>query len=61
MVVHSIVNNDIGTKFEIFKDGENNYSYKYYEYFANIGWKFVLSEKNYSKNCIECEFDIKIL
>lgn len=60
MLIKSLIDNENGTKLEIYKNGENNYGYKHYEFFTNIGWRFMFEENNYSKDAIEFEFDIKV-
>ena len=60
MLIKNIIDNENGKKWEIYKESENNYSYKYYEYFKSIGWRLITSESNYSKDVIEWEFDIQI-
>jgi hypothetical protein len=54
------MDNENGQKWEIFKESENNYFYKYYEFISQCGWKFVTGEDSYTKDAIEWEFDIEI-
>jgi hypothetical protein len=46
MKIREIINRRSGRKWEIFKDGENNYSYKYYERFsyAPEEWRLTATE-----------------
>ena len=60
MLIKTIEDKENGRKWEIYKESENNYSYKYYEYFNSIGWRLITNEKNYNKDAIEWEFDIKV-
>lgn len=60
MLIKTIIDEKAGTKWEISKDGENSYSYKYYELFQSCGWRYIFGEKDYTKDCIEWEFEIKI-
>ena len=61
MLIKTIIDNENGKKWEIFKNSDNDYSYKYYEYFNSIGWRFVASDNNYTKDAIEWEFDIQVV
>lgn len=60
MLIKTITDNENGRKWEIYKESNNNYSYRYYEYYKAIGWRLITSENNYSKDCIEYEFDIEV-
>lgn len=60
MLVKVLEDKENGRKWEIYKDGENDYSYRYYEYFKECGWRKYGEDKNYSKEAIEWEFDIKV-
>lgn len=51
---------EYGRKWEIYKNGENDYSFLYYEYFENIGWKYCFTENNYTKDAIEYELDVEL-
>lgn len=61
MLVKEIIDIENGTKYEIYKNNENDYSYKYFEYFQSCGWRQIGKEQaNRSKDLIEWEFDIKV-
>lgn len=59
MPVKAIVDNEMGKKWEIIKNGLL-YSIKYYEYFESCGWRFLFSEADYTKDAIEYYFDISL-
>jgi len=58
MLIKTIIDND--RKWEIYKNLDNNYSYKYYEYFKSCGWRLINNGNNYTRDAIEWEFDIKV-
>lgn len=65
MLVKEIVDSEKGTKWEIYKESDDNYYGKYYEFFQSCGWKFMWQDGGneqgyYSKECIEYDFDIKV-
>ena len=65
MIVKTIINKEDGQKWEIFKKSDNEYFYKYYEFFSQIGWKYTGRDGDHtdgylSKECIESEFEILI-
>lgn len=60
MLVKILEDKEDGVKTEIYKDGENDYSYKFFEYFQSCGWRFIEEEKHYSKDAIEYEFNITL-
>lgn len=60
MLIKTILDNEDGRKWEIFKKSENDYFYKYYEFFAQIGWRLINESNSYSKDAIEWEFDFII-
>jgi len=60
MLIKTIIDNESGKKWEIFKNSDNDYFYKYYEYFNSIEWRLITSENNYTRDAIEWEFDIQI-
>ena len=39
MVIRTILDEENGRKWEIFKKSDNEYFYKYYEFFKQIGWR----------------------
>lgn len=57
MVVKTFVDEENGRKWEIIKHEENRYSVKYYEFFRALGWRLISTDRNYTKDCIELEFD----
>ena len=61
MLVYTLVDEKNGKKWEVYKNlNNNNYSYKYFEYFKVCGWHFVSEDKFMSKDSIEWLFDIKV-
>lgn len=61
MLVKTIENKENGTKFEIYKNGENDYSYKYFEFYQSCGQRQIgKEEENYTKECIEEDFMTKV-
>lgn len=59
MLIREIENRMSGTKWGIYKNGENDYSIKYSELYAGQ-WKEISEESEYTKEAIETVFDIKI-
>lgn len=65
MLLKTILNSEEDRKWEIYQKAENEYFYKYYEFFQAIGWRFVYQEGKpntwyFTKESIEWEFDIAI-
>lgn len=60
MLIKTICDNENGRKWEIFKKSDNEYYYKYYEFFRQIGWRLTGITENLTRNCIEWDFDISI-
>jgi hypothetical protein len=60
MLIKTITDNENGRKWEIFKKFNNNYFYKYYEFFNQIGWRLTGIEENYTRDSIEFEFDVSL-
>ena len=64
MLIKTIEDKESGRKWEIFKQTDNRYYIKYYEYYSNCGWKLIQDGNRvndyYSKDCIEYQFDIAI-
>ena len=66
MLVRIIEDKESGKKWEIFKKSDDEYFYKYYEFFQSCGWRFIGQDGGHkqgfywSKDGIEWEFDIKI-
>jgi hypothetical protein len=66
MLIKTITDKANGKKWEIFKKSNNEYFYKYYEFFKQIGWKLTGREGDHingylTKDCIEWNFDITII
>ena len=59
MTIKIITNTENGTKYEIIKNDNGTYGYKYYELCCGA-WRFMWGEDNYSKDAIEFDFDIKV-
>ena len=57
MLVKTITDNKNGRQGEIIKHEADRYSVKYYEFFRSVGWKLTATERDYTKDCIEWEFD----
>lgn len=61
MLIKTITDKTNGKKWEIYKKSNNEYFYKYYEFFKQIGWKPTGKTSEYfTKDAIEWEFDIVI-
>ena len=65
MLIKTIEDKENGKKWEIYKKSDNEYFYRYYEFFKSCGWKFIMREGSFeagyiSKDCIEWDFDIII-
>ena len=65
MPIKTIVDNKDGRKWEIYKKSDNEFFFKYYEYFKSIGWKLTAREgdsvKGYmTKDLIEWQFDVAV-
>lgn len=66
MLAKIIENKEYGKKWEIYKKEENQYYYKYYEFFQSCGWKFIAQDGGeeqgfyLSKESIEYDFDIQL-
>lgn len=64
MKVREIIDDENGRRWDIFKKTEDQYFYKYYEFFSSCGWRFVCQDGGHKqgyywgKNEIEREFDI---
>ena len=66
MLIRTILDEQNGRKWEVFKKSDNQYFYKYYEYFKQCGWRYTGRTgdhiKGYlTKDCIQWEFDISII
>lgn len=60
MLIKTIEDNKNGRKWEIWKEEDGSYSYKYFESFNSIGWRETAQDCGYTKEAIEFEFEIKI-
>jgi len=65
MLIRTITDNENGRKWEIFKKSDNEYFYKYYEYFKQIGWKLTGRTGDHingylTKDYIQWDFDILV-
>lgn len=61
MLIKTITDETNGKKWEIFKKSDNEYFYKYYEFFKQTGWRLTRRvSEYYTKDCIEWELDITI-
>lgn len=66
MLVKTLVDEQNGRKWEIYKKSDNQYFYKYYEFFKQVGWKFTGGEGDHlngylSKDCIQWQFGILVI
>lgn len=65
MLIKSIIDAPSGRKWDIYKRADNEYYYKYYEYFKSIGWRLTATTggkgEYFTKDCIEWEFDIIVV
>lgn len=66
MKIREIIDKESGRKWEIFKKSEDEYFYKYYEFFQSCGWRLIGQDGGHkqglywSKDAIEWAFDIKV-
>lgn len=60
MIVKTLLDNELGKRYDIFKQSNGLYGYRYYEFFKSIGWKLYGEENDFTKESIEYDFDIKI-
>lgn len=65
MLIKTIIDKDSGRKWEIYKKSDNEYFYKYYEFFKQFGWRFTGRKGDHNngyltKDCIEYDFDITV-
>jgi hypothetical protein len=66
MKIKTITDEDSGRRWEIYKRADNQYYYKYYEFFRDIGWRFTgqsggNAEGHYhTKESIEWEFETTV-
>lgn len=60
MVVHEVVNESEGRKWQVVKCGEGRYSVSYFEFYQAIGWRCLCVEENWSKGAVEFEFGVSV-
>lgn len=65
MLVKEIIDTKLGKKWEIYKKDENEYFYKYYEFYQACGWHFIFQDGDeymgyYPKESVEEDFEIKV-
>lgn len=65
MLIKTITDKQEGRKWEIYKKSDNEYFYKYYEFFKQTGWRLTCREGDningyLTKDVVEWEFDIKL-
>jgi hypothetical protein len=64
MLVKTIIDSELGKKWEIYKADNDKYYYRYYEHFDKIGWKFLSQEGGtyyyYDKDAIELALSVVI-
>jgi hypothetical protein len=63
MKVRTITDEQDGRKWEIYKKSDNEYYYKYYEFFQAAGWRLTgqrggHADGYYTKETIEWKFEI---
>jgi hypothetical protein len=67
MLIRTIIDNKDGRKWEIYKKSDNEYFYKYYEYFKQCGWRLTGKQTGdyingyLTKDCIEWQFNIVVV
>lgn len=66
MKVREIIDDENGRRWDIFKKTEDQYFYKYYEFFKSCGWRLLGQDGGHeqgfywSKDAIEYEFGIML-
>ncbi len=60
MLVKVITDKEEGRKWEIYKKSDDEYFYKYYEFFSSCGWRQTGKQEGFTRECIEWEFDINL-
>ena len=66
MKVKTITDNESGRRWEIYKRADNQYYYKYYEFFNATGWKLTGQSGGqregwyYTKDAIEWDFETTV-
>lgn len=66
MLVRTITDDQEGRKWEIYKKSDDEYFYKYYEFFKQIGWRLTGRTGDHiggylTKDVIEGEFNIIVI
>lgn len=61
--IKTIEDKESGRKWEIFKKSDNQYYFKYFEFFKSCGWKYLGREGDHingylTKDQIEYQFDV---
>lgn len=62
MLVTQVIDKKNGKRWDVYKKSENEYFYKYYEFFSSCGWRYVGQIGGYragyylSKDCL---FDLQ--
>ena len=66
MKVKTITDEDSGRRWDIYKKADNQYYYKYYEFFRAFGWRFTGQNGGnaegyyYTRASIEWEFETTV-
>jgi hypothetical protein len=65
MLIKTITDDQEGRKWEIYKKSDDEYFYKYYEFFRQIGWKLTGRTGDHisgylTRDCIQWYFDILV-
>lgn len=60
MLVKTITDTENGRKWEIYKESDGTYSYKYLEFYKSVGWRQISGDFGYTKDAIEWQFEIKV-
>lgn len=66
MKVREIIDDESGRRWDVFKKTEDQYFYKYYEFFKSCGWRLLGQDGGHeqgfywSKDAIEYEFGIML-
>ncbi|MDA8223893.1 MAG: hypothetical protein M0Z35_19810 [Desulfitobacterium hafniense] len=65
MLIRTITDKENGRKWEIYKKQDNEYFYKYFEYFKQCGWRLTGREGDHingymTKDLIQWEFGIVV-
>jgi hypothetical protein len=65
MLIRTIEDKENSRKWEIFKKSDDEFFFKYYEYFKQCGWRYTGREGDHNngyltKDCIQYQFDIMV-